>query len=88
MNGKKIAIVVMAGALIFSLERLIAQRSMVFEVGATPVAMCAIAVPLASFESVQLQEFANGVKVTSVRAGYRQVIDLSGDCSRESVQIV
>jgi len=38
MNGKKIAIVVMAGALIFSLERLIAQRSMVFEVGATPVA--------------------------------------------------
>ena len=30
MNGKKIAIVVMAGALIFSLERLIAQRSMVF----------------------------------------------------------
>ena len=27
MNGKKIAIVVMAGALIFSLERLIAQRS-------------------------------------------------------------
>jgi hypothetical protein len=27
-------------ALIFSLERLIAQRSMVFEVGATPVAMC------------------------------------------------
>jgi hypothetical protein len=30
MNGEKIAIVVMAGALIFSLERLIAQRSMVF----------------------------------------------------------
>jgi hypothetical protein len=40
MNGKKIAIVFMAGALIFSLERLIAQRSMVSEVGATPVAMC------------------------------------------------
>jgi hypothetical protein len=40
MNGKKITIVVMAGALIFSLERLIAQRSMVFEVGADPVAMC------------------------------------------------
>jgi hypothetical protein len=40
VNGKKIAIVVMAGGLIFSLERLIAQRSMVFEVGATPVAGC------------------------------------------------
>jgi hypothetical protein len=37
MNGKKIAIVVMAGVLIFSLEPLIAQRSMVFEVGATPL---------------------------------------------------
>jgi hypothetical protein len=40
MSGKKIAIVVMAGALIFCLERLIAQRSMVFEVGATAVAVC------------------------------------------------
>ena len=55
---------------------------------AQPPSRCAIAVPRASFESVQLQEFANGVKVTSVRAGCRQVIDLSGDCSRESVQIV
>jgi hypothetical protein len=40
MNGKKIAIVVMPGGLICSLEQLIAQRSMVFEVCATPVAVC------------------------------------------------
>jgi hypothetical protein len=35
MNGKKIAMVVVAGALTFSQQRLIAQRSMVCEVGAT-----------------------------------------------------
>jgi hypothetical protein len=40
MNGKKVAIVVVAGDLAFSLKRLIAQRSMVFEVGATTVAVC------------------------------------------------
>jgi hypothetical protein len=42
-----------------------------------------IAVPRASFESMQLQEFANGTKVTSVRAGCRQVIAVYGDYSRE-----
>jgi hypothetical protein len=39
MNGKKIAIVVTPRGLC-SLEQLIAQRSMVFEVCATPVAVC------------------------------------------------
>jgi hypothetical protein len=33
-------------------------------------------VPRASLESMRLKEFANGAKVTSVRAGYRQVIDV------------
>jgi hypothetical protein len=40
VNGTKIAIVAPAGALIFSLERLITQRSMVFEDSTTPVAVC------------------------------------------------
>jgi hypothetical protein len=44
---------------------------------------CAVAVSRATFELMQLQQFASGVKVTSVRAGYRQVIEVFGDCSRE-----
>jgi hypothetical protein len=50
------------------------------------VAVCAV--PRATFESMQLQESANSGKVTSVRAGYRQAIDASGDCSRERLQAV
>lgn len=57
---------------------------MVFEDGVTLVA---VAVPPVSFESTQLQELRMALKSTSVRAGYRQVIDLSDDCSRD-VQIV
>jgi hypothetical protein len=34
-----------------------------------PLSRCAIAVSRATFESMQLQEFANSGKVTSVRAG-------------------
>jgi RIO-like serine/threonine protein kinase len=44
---------------------------------------CAVTVSRAPFELMQLQQFASGVKVTSVRAGYRQVIEVFGDCSRE-----
>jgi hypothetical protein len=36
---------------------------------------CGIAVPRAAFESMQHQQFSQGAEVTSVRAGYRQVID-------------
>ena len=49
---------------------------------ATLVVVC-VAVSRAPFELMQLQQFASGVKVTSVRAGYRQVIEAFGDCSRE-----
>jgi hypothetical protein len=45
-----------------------------FEDDATLVAMwhcCA-----ATFESMQVQQFSKGAEVTSVRAGYRQVIDV------------
>src|SRR5690242_18383763 len=44
---------------------------------------CAITVPRAPFESMQLQQFASCAVVTSVRAGYRQVIDIGGDCNRQ-----
>ena len=44
---------------------------------------CALTVWRAPFELMQLQQFASGVKVTSVRAGYRQVIEVFGDRSRE-----
>jgi hypothetical protein len=37
---------------------------------------------------VQVQEFANASKSLSVRAGCRQVIDVSDDCSREHLQAV
>jgi hypothetical protein len=37
---------------------------------------CGIAVPRATFESMQVQQFSKGAEVTSVRAGYRQVIDV------------
>jgi len=37
---------------------------------------CGIAVPRSPFESMQLQQFSKGAGITSVRAGYQQVIDL------------
>jgi hypothetical protein len=55
---------------------------------AQPLSRCAIAVPRASFESMQLQEFANSTKVASVRAGYRQVIDVLVIVVEKRVQIV
>jgi hypothetical protein len=40
------------------------------------ISRCGTAVPGVGFRSLQVQEFTHGSKVASVRAGYRQVIDV------------
>jgi hypothetical protein len=46
------------------------------DVNSEHVSRCATAVPGVGFRSLQVQDFTHGSKVASVRAGYRQVIDV------------
>jgi hypothetical protein len=49
---------------------------------------CGIAVLRALFESMQLQQFSKGAGITSVRAGYRQVIDVAIVPPKNSVRLM
>jgi len=46
------------------------------DVNSEHVSRCATAVPSVGFRSLQVQDFTHGSKVASLRAGYRQVIDV------------
>src|SRR5579864_3442863 len=46
------------------------------DVNSEHISRCATAVPGVGFRSLQVQDFTHGSKVASVRAGYRQVINV------------